>query len=221
MGKITKLSAVTLLLGANTILSAADAAVTEQVGARGPAPGHEAKGIVLLSVRWDRRWKCGEFENAQLRVIAFDKLPSMKSSDEDEPDLTLDDAPRVFTKPKFDNYAFVVEPGEYALSRVEVKVARSVSDVGFFRVPRSVFLKDGKAEGGSFKVGAGEAVYIGHFYVTCNAPLPMMWRYYLDGRKVFDEYLFSLKAELPWLDTGSVSFRLFETKAFGLDYKLP
>lgn len=49
------------------------------------------------------------------------------------------------TKPVFDNYAFLVEPGEYGLSRLEIKVAKSRSDVGFFKAPRSRFLKAGTA----------------------------------------------------------------------------
>jgi hypothetical protein len=179
------------------------------------------KGIILLAVRWDRRWNCGGFENAQLRVIGFDKLPSAKTSDDAQADVLLDDAPLLMTKPVFDIYAFRVEPGEYGLVRLEIKVARSVSDVGFFKAPRSKFLKEGRSEGGTFSVAAGEAVYIGHFYLDCHQQ-PTMWRYYPDGRDAFNGFLASLKKNnYPALETDKVVFRLFQTKHFGHDYKLP
>ena len=72
-------------------------------------------------------------------MIGFDKLPSAQANDDVVGDIILDDAPLIMTKPIFDNYAFLVEPGDYGLSRLEIKVARSVSDVGFFKVPRSKF----------------------------------------------------------------------------------
>jgi hypothetical protein len=148
---------------------------------------NQAKGVVLLAVRWDRRWNCGGFENAQLRVIGFDKLPTVRTDDA-SPDIVLDDAPLVMTKPVFDNYAFEVEPGEYGLSRLEIKVAKSRSDVGFFKVPRSKLLNDGKSLGGTFMVNAGEAVYLGHFYLDCHKQ-PILWRYYPEGRAGFNGYL--------------------------------
>lgn len=202
------------------IAIAADLKTVQRVTGDAVVIPSEQKAIVLLAVRWDRHWKCGGFENAQLRVIGFDKLPSDKLSDEDDQDLILDDAPRVLTKPIFENYAFLVEPGEYGLSRLEIKVARSVSDIGIFKVPRSKFLADGKSLGGSFSVAAGEVVYIGHFYLDCKQQ-PTMWRYYPDGRDGFDAYLGSLKKAYPVLDTRKVLFRLFQTKEFGHDYALP
>jgi hypothetical protein len=199
---------------------ATDFKVAEPVKGDAVAAGRESKGIVLMAVRWDRRWKCGAFENAQLRVIGFDKAPITKASDDADPDIVLDDAPRVMTKPEFETYAFLVDPGEYGLTRLEIKVARSVSDVGFFRVPRSKFLVDGKSRGGSFTVSSGEVVYIGHFYLDCYRQ-PILWRYYPDGREAFNEYLTSLKSTFPALEAERVTFRLFQTKEFGQDYKLP
>src|SRR6185295_12549797 len=145
----------------------AQSPVAERVTGNAVIAGNQTKGVALLAVRWDRRWNCGGFENAQLRVMAFDKLPTAKTDDA-APDLLLDDAPLIMTKPVFENYAFQLEPGEYGLSRLEIKVAKSVSDVGVFRVPRSKFLKDGASLGGTFTVGAGEVVYLGHFYLDCH-----------------------------------------------------
>jgi hypothetical protein len=197
----------------------AQAAVAERITGDAVNTNDQSKGIVLLAVRWDRRWNCAGFENAQLRVITFDKLPVAKADDA-APDIVLDDAPLVMTKPVFDNYAFRVEPGEYGLSRLEIKVAKSRSDVGFFKVPRSKFLNEGKSLGGTFTVSAGEAVYLGHFYLDCHQQ-PILWRFYSEGRNGFNGYHASLKKVYPALDVEKVVFRLFQTKEFGQDYKLP
>ena len=197
----------------------AQSAVAERVTGDAVNTSNQAKGVVLLAVRWDRRWNCSGFENAQLRVIAFDKLPTTRADDA-APDILLDDAPLVMTKPVFDNYAFQIEPGEYGLSRLEIKVAKSRSDVGFFKVPRSKFLKEGQSLGGTFTVSAGEVVYLGHFYLDCHQR-PILWRYYPEGRDGFNGYLASLKKVYRTLDVEKVVFRLFQTKEFGQDYKLP
>jgi len=197
----------------------AQSAVAERITGDAVNTSNQSKGVVLLAVRWDRRWNCGGFENAQLRVIAFDKLPTAKTDDA-APDIVLDEAPLVMTKPVFENYAFQVEPGEYGLSRLEIKVAKSRSDVGFFKAPRSKFFKDGQSLGGTFAVSAGEAVYLGHFYLDCHQQ-PTLWRYYPEGRDGFNGYLASLKKIYPTLDIEKVVFRLFQTKEFGQDYKLP
>lgn len=78
----------------------------------------------------------------------------------------------------------------------------------------------GKSLGGTFDVGAGEAVYLGHFYLDCSQQ-PILWRYYPEGRDEFNGYLASLKKIYPALDVEKVVFRLFQTKEFGQDYKLP
>jgi hypothetical protein len=179
----------------------------------------QSKGLILLAVRWDRKWNCAGFQNAQLRVIGFDKLPTTKA-DGETPDIMLDDAPLIMTKPEFENYAFQVQPGEYGLTRLEIKAAKSVSDVGFFKVPRSKFLTEGKSSGGTFTVNPGEAVYIGHFYLDCYQQ-PILWRYYPEGREGFNGYLALLRKIYPALDVQKVVFRLFKTKEFGRDYKLP
>ena len=197
----------------------AQLAIAERVSGAAVNTTNQSKGLILLAVRWDRRWNCAGFENAQLRVIAFDKLPTTKADDV-APDILLDDAPLIMTKPVFENYAFQVEPGEYGLSRLEINVAKSGSDVGFFRVPRSKFLNDGKSLGGTFTVAAGEAVYFGHFYLDCYRQ-PILWRYYAEGREGFNGYLASLEKIYPALEVNKVVFRLFQTKEFGEDYKLP
>lgn len=200
--------------------AAADTDLAKAISGDAVTANDASHGVVLLAVRWDRRWRCGGFENAQLRLIGFDKLPSAKTHDAADADIVLSDAPLVNTKPIFDNYAFLVEPGDYGLSRLEIKAAKSTSDVGFFKVPRSKLLEAGKPLGGSFTVGAGEVIYIGHFYLECK-PQPTLWRFYPNGRPAFDEYLASLKNVYPRLEVQKVLFRLFRTERFGYDYQLP
>jgi hypothetical protein len=210
---------IALALGA-VCASSTNAQVAERLTEANVESAKDQKGIVLLAVRWDRRWKCGGYENAQVRVIGFDKLPSKMTSDDDRPDILLDDAPKIFTKPDFDNYAFLVEPGEYGLSGFLIKVARSISDTNYLAFPRSKLIKDSRSLGGSFSVNAGESVYIGNFYLDCYKS-PTLWRYHSNGHEAFAEHLKEFKRDFPMLDTTKVKFRLFETTEFGNPYRLP
>ena len=56
---------------------------------------------------------------------------------------------------------------------------------------------------------------------TSTSTVTNLWRYYPEGRDGFNEYLSSVKKIYPALDTEKVVFRLFQTKEFGQDYKLP
>ena len=122
---------------------------------------------------------------------------------------------------EFDNYEFIVEPGSYALSSIDIKVAESLSKIGRFRTPRSVLIKDKKALGGYFQANAGEVVYIGHFFLDCALQQPVIWRYYVESRNGFEQYLKVIKKAFPTLDTDQVKFRLFETTELGIPYSLP
>lgn len=177
------------------------------------------KGVVLLSVRWDRKWRCANFENAQLRLLGFDHLPSKRPMDDEGADLLLNDAPLLMTKPIFDDYAFLVEPGQYGLSKLHMKAARSTTDVGVAKVGRERLFKDGLPEGGTFNVAAGEIVYIGHFYIDCYKE-PSLWRYYIEDREGFDSYLAKQKKKVPELDITKAKFQLFKSSYFGRDYEL-
>lgn len=181
--------------------------------------GSTDKGVVLLSVRWDRRWQCGGFENAQLRLLAFDKLPTTRKQEDEGADLLLADAPLLTTKPAFDNYAMVMDAGEYALAGIQIKAAASVTDVRLAKVGRERLLKDGQPQGGTFVVGPGESVYIGHFYLDCLRE-PTLWRYYPESREDFNSYLAQVAKQHPELDVTKVQFRLFKTPYFGQDHEL-
>ncbi len=178
-----------------------------------------SKGVVLLAVRWDRWWNCAGYENAQLQIIGFDKLPSSKA-DQDPPDILLDDAPKLMTKPEFENYALLVEPGEYGLSGFLIKAARSASHIEHFGAQRSELIKGGKSEGGSFIVAADEIVYIGNFYLDCYK-IPTIWRYYTETRDGFASHMAEFKSEFAFLDTSKAVYRLFETTRAGNHYELP
>jgi hypothetical protein len=177
------------------------------------------KGVVLLAVNWNRRWNCGGYQNAQLRGIGFDRLPSTPRGDDAPADLTIAEAPLILTTPGFDTYVFIVDPGDWAMSEFEVKVAKSMADVRIREAHRSQLIKDGKAEAGSFDVHAGEAVYIGHFYLDCyKQPIP--WRFYSDGPDEFKKYLASIAGKFPLLSTDTVQYRPLTTIDFGNDILL-
>ena len=219
--KIVFAASVTFLLAISALPCAAEQnpAAAAPLTSEAYAESGKTKGVVLFAVRWDRKWKCASFENAQLRLIAFDKLPSSHAVEDESADLLVADAPLIMTKPRFDDYAFLVEPGEYALSGLHIKAATSISDVRLAKVGRERLLKDGRPEGGTFTAGPGEIVYIGHFYLDCYGE-PTLWRYYLEDRDTFNAYLAEAKKKYPDLDFTKAQFRLFKTKFFGNDYEL-
>jgi hypothetical protein len=181
------------------------------------AKDRSSMGVVLLGASWERTWNCGGYENAELRSIGFDLLPTQHIGDQQPPDLIINGSA---SGQGFMNYAFPVKPGKYALSYVQIKVAKSVSDVGYLKTARSVLLEGGNSKGGTFDVAAGEVVYIGHFGLDC-AHAPILWRYYTEDRKDFGEFYESYRLHYPYLDLNNVQYRLFKTKEFGYDFNLP
>ena len=180
------------------------------------------KGVVLVVVKWARQYRCGAFETAQLRSLSFDKADIPKTDNGSKADLVIEDAsilPAGANSP-FVNYAFIVEPGEYLLSAFDVRLARSVRDVGHYKGERSRLIAEGKSKGGSFTVDAGEIVYIGHFALDCTFE-PMPWRYYPENRDDFAAYLRELSKVLPGIPVDRVKFRLFKTTTMGRPFELP
>ena len=178
--------------------------------------GH--RGVVLLGINWNRMWDCGGYENAQLHGISFLRV--------DQGDFkgairTLD-----FTVPRrlletdyFTEYEILLEPGEYALSNFDIKVAESAFRVRHLVTGVEQLLKNGEALGGTFSVADGEIVYIGHFELDCvKSPIP--WRYYIDSRERFESYMARLRSEYPFLAGTPAQFRLFSTTRFGLEFSL-
>lgn len=174
------------------------------------------KGLVLVSANWDRAWSCGGFENAELRSIGFDLLPMRKSDDTQPPDIVLNGSHK---GRGYTNYALLVEPGQYGISHVKIKIAESMNQVRYLGAYRSRLFRDGKPLGGTFEVAAGEVVYIGHFGLDC-AQEPILWRYYLENRRDFNDYLAGYRREYPYLKLDDVRYRLFSTDEFGYEFRL-
>ncbi len=178
----------------------------------------ETNGVVLLDVNWGRRWGCGNHENAQLISLAFDKLPMKNIKKEAEPSLVLHSPSRLLVDPVFSNYGFSLKPGEYAISAFSIKVADSMSKVGFLTAKRDKLYKDGKPVGGTFIVKPNETVFIGNFYLDCTYG-PTLWRYHSNGKEAFEEQVKQYQNSFPFLDLSEVKFRLFKTNEFGNDYE--
>ncbi|WP_428826205.1 hypothetical protein ACLIKD_18700 [Azonexus sp. IMCC34842] len=196
---------------------AADVAVPYSSSAY--AEGVGTKGVVLISANWSRKWKCGRFENAQLKGLSFDKAGSQKEGNDAKADIVLEDSSLFSAPPRFVNYAYIVEAGEYLLSAFSVKAAQSSSNVGYFNAARNDLIKDGKSKAGSFTVSAGEIVYVGHFFLDC-AQDPMPWRYYPSDKGDFNQFLSGIKKEFDALDIEKVKFRLFDTTTMGSPFTL-
>lgn len=183
------------------------------------AQNKSTNGVVLLDINWGRWWGCSGHENSQLIALAFDKLPMSNTNNDAEPSLVIKSPSRLMVDPVFLNYAYSLEPGEYAISALSIKVADSASKVGFLTAQRNNLYKDGHPIGGSFIVKPNEAVFIGNFYLDC-AYGPTLWRYYPDGKDAFEKQIMEYKNSFPFLDLDNVKFGLFKTKEFGNDYEL-
>jgi len=173
-------------------------------------------GTVLLAVNWNRYWGCGGYENAELRSIGFDHMPNKHTTNEQAPDFILNGSAG---GPDFIVYSSMLEPGSYAISRIKIKVAQSMSDVGYLTLERSSLFNSDTPLGGEFNISAGEVVYIGHFGLDC-ATKPMLWRYHKEDKKAFNEFVEKTKIYIPYLNLSNVQFRLFQTNEFGHDFSL-
>ncbi len=168
-------------------------------------------GVVWISVNWGRAWNCGGYQNAQLTSMAFDHLPVAAA--ESPPDLVMNSPSRLKAEAVFVDYAYLLEAGEYALSGVAIKVAKSVSEVGYVTLDRGRLFDGEHPKGGTFSVAPGEIVYIGNFYLDC-AYGPSLWRYYTP-KEQFNKHRRQFKSAYPFLNAKDVRYRLFKTKVFG------
>ena len=182
----------------------------------------EDMGVVLLDVNWGRYWGCGQYENAQLINLKFELFPDNGETPDKFSVIDLKTPGRLMVDPVFLNYGFLVKPGQYALTGTSVKVANSEPiRVGEFKGNKDNFIKDGKAEGGTFTVRKGEVVYIGNFFLDCAENPPVPWRYYSEGHENFKKQVTEYKRKYKFLKEEDVIYRLFKTEHFGLDYELP
>jgi hypothetical protein len=161
-------------------------------------------GVIVFEVNWGRQWGCAGLDNAQLQALTFSRLP-------DGPTLDLKTPSRLFVDDSYKGYALLVEPGEYVLTGFDVKVAKSVRDVGHL-----------VAEGqdyGRFSVAGGEFVYIGHFSLDCSEEA-IPWRYYMQSTEDFAQFVRGFKRHYPFVGEVDVEYRLFDTDVFGFPYSL-
>lgn len=217
-GLILALSAL-LFASCTSVQIQDEVGTSTEVKADSYAQNKENLGVVLLDARWGRQWGCGRFENAQLVSFSFDKIPLSAKPDDAPADLAIGTTSLLAVSPKFESYALLVPPGEYALSNFKIKIAQSVSNVGYWVANRSHLIKDSKSLGGKFSVAPGETVYIGNFALDCYEN-PSLWRYYANGQDGFKRQLSDYKTKYPFLDLTNVKFRLFETDTIGRSYEL-
>lgn len=191
-----------------------DFAATPSVTQSQYAESSKTMGAVVLAVNSNRYWGCGGYENAELRTVGFDLMPSKYTNNEQPPDFVINGSAG---GPDFIIYSSMLLPGTYAISRIKIKVAKSMSDVGYLTADRSSLFDSNSPLGGTFDVSAGEVVYLGHFGLDC-ADQPMLWRYYKEDEESFKELKNKLKTYIPYLNDAN--FRLFKTSQFGHDFSL-
>lgn len=176
-------------------------AVTEAAWARGDG------GIVIVQANWGRQWPCAEYENAQLVAIEFRQQDPPAGTRAER--LVLETPGMLRVDDRFTSYAYLLPPGTYALSGFEIKAAKSVRDVGRIQVDNTILTRNGQ-QPGSFRIGAGEIVYIGGFGLDCTYE-PMPWRYYLESREAFEEEIALFRRRYPFTADTPVRYRLFES----------
>ena len=134
----------------------------------------DTHGVVLISVDWGRRWNFCGAENVQLRTFAFDRVPVLKQTDDEAADLLLKAPPSLTAGPgTVGHYALLVEPGEYALSYSELKVARSVNKVDTYTAGRKIAhprrtIPGRQLQGGSRRAGLRRPLCDGLRRWTCQ-----------------------------------------------------
>ncbi|WP_396435532.1 hypothetical protein [Limnohabitans sp.] len=209
----------TLLVSQFIIVGTARANAGELTEAAYRAEG-SAKGVVLLDVDLGRYGRCGGNETAQLRRIAFNRMPVTDIKADLPADAEIIGALLPTAAPRgLRNYAFLLSPGEYAMTRISIRVSQSASQMGHLELGPEQLAPNGLAKAGSFRVSAGEIAYIGNFKVDCAPPMTL-WRYYTEGKANFAEHLSQYRQSFPFLKLDDVQYRLFETKTIGTPYEL-
>jgi len=173
-------------------------------------------GIVIFNINWGRKWGCAGVENAQLQRLSFSRLPLTETSAK----LDLKTPSKLFVEDRFLPYAYVVDPGTYAITAFDVKVAKSQRDVGHIVATVEHLFENGNPKGGTFEVSGNEVVYIGHFGLDC-AQETIPWRYYIEDQVSFDSMVSGFGEQFPFASSLPVRYRLFSTTMFGRPFSLP
>lgn len=176
------------------------------------------KSVIILQINWGRFWKCGGYDNAQLQYLNFTKLQPKGKADKPVV-LKFNNPSKLTAKNIYLPYAYIIKPGEYAVTAFDVKVARSGSNIDHLKSTKEKLLKNGNPRGGTFRVVANEAVYIGSFGLDCKKQ-PILWRYYIDGRNEFDRFVKGFRWKYSFIKKMPVTYRLFSTRTFGKSYSL-
>lgn len=206
-----------LLLSTALACAAGATAVAANEPLTGAAWAKGDRGAVIVSTNWGRQWPCAGFENAQLVSLAFTETAPPAGK---RPEVLLLETPGLLrVDDRFLPNVFLVRPGTYVLSAYEIKVARSVRDVGRLAAGSEDFARTGLSPG-RFRVGAGELVYIGSFGLDC-AREPIPWRYYLPDAAAFDEAVDAFHRHFPFTRDTPVRYRLFESDLFGQPPEFP
>lgn len=174
--------------------------------------------IVIMHINWGRKWSCGEYENAQIHKLSFQKLLS-NGEPSDEPAFEIETPSRLFVNDAFTQYTYLLESAKYAIVGYDIKVARSSTDVGHLVAKEDDLLDGGEALGGTFTAREDKVTYIGHFGVDCYQQ-PMPWRYHISGSDAFKAYVEDFRELYPFVKDIPVSFNLFSTETMGLTYTL-
>ena len=201
------LATLLLVLPTLSAIAGEDSALTQGRWATGTV------GAAVVNVNWGRYWKCGPYENAQLTKLSFAPIT--------DPDQAIDlvSPSRVAVDNSFVPYPLALPPGKFVLSSFEVKVAKSVTEVGYLRASRESLVKDGQPLA-SFSIALGEVIYLGHVGLDC-AQQPMPWRFYIDGRKDFERFASEVRSAYPYLKGTPVRFRIISTSTFGDEFSMP
>lgn len=193
----------------------------EKLKSRSYKKNKATMGVVLMDANWGRRWGCAGYDNAQLTALQFELIGNDEvSADDKYASIVVKPKSRLFVNPVFLNYGFLVRPGEYGLTGISIKVARTRSDVFRLVADREKLVSDGVYHGGTFHVDAGEVVYIGNFGLDCLES-PILWRYYTEGAENFAGHVEEYKRKYKFLKDSDVVYRLFDTENFGYEYALP
>ena len=169
------------------------------------------RAVVLYGVNWGRRWGCAGFENVQLQKLTFSRIDSDSKSIDGE-DIVLNNPAKLLSQNVSNAYAIIINPGEYALTGFDVKIAKSVTEIGHLKAESKDLFENGKPVGGTFKVNAGEIVYIGEFGLDC-AYEPIPWRYYIQ-KEYFQSFVDGFKEKYKFIGDKPVIYRLFRTDKF-------
>ena len=107
----------------------------------------DQQGVVLLGINWNRMWDCGVYENAQLHEISF-VLRNPDGAKGRVSTLDFRVPQRLVKSDYFTEYKILLEPGEYALSSFDIKVAESAFRVRHLVTGAEQLIKGGETSGG-------------------------------------------------------------------------